>query len=399
VSLGLQAVRNFSTLRDQHHINEIDVSQLITVRKLGEGGFAVVEECLYSPPSGIDPYPVAVKKLKPAAVDSAIDMDSFVAEIALMRKLAHKSIVEYIGLGFEDNSSDRSRLETMFLVSELMDGGTLKKLVLAQMCHPEALLYSHQDALRWCIQIAEALAYLHAASPMVIHRDLKPENILLKGKDSGSKSAKLADFGLVAFVGNKRGSTPPLQELSPKVEHKAEKEYMAASRAYLSQLNRRSSRSFVSMNNLFARGSRPAVAKGPVDLPKSKARLSGMTGTLMYMAPEMYKNEQYDEKVDVFSFALVMYEVTHKFLMVGTLPITEEPGEEVQRYAQRVSNGFRLPLSKQFPQQLRTLIADCWAQDPRQRPSMKEVVGRLRDIQSSGLMPPDVRQGGCCVMC
>ena len=29
-------------------------------------------------------------------------------------------------------------------------------------------------------------------------------------------------------------------------------------------------------------------------------------GTLMYMAPEMFKGEKYDEKVDVFSFAVIM---------------------------------------------------------------------------------------------
>jgi serine/threonine protein kinase len=37
---------------------------------------------------------VAVKKLKPEVVENEQDLDSFMAEVALMRKLKHKHIVE-----------------------------------------------------------------------------------------------------------------------------------------------------------------------------------------------------------------------------------------------------------------------------------------------------------------
>ena len=43
---------------------------------------------------------------------------------------------------------------------------------------------------RWSIQIAEALAYLHSANPMIIHRDMKPENILLTLEDRSTQEAK-----------------------------------------------------------------------------------------------------------------------------------------------------------------------------------------------------------------
>jgi len=42
-------------------------------------------------------------------------------------------------------------------------------------------VYNYTDALRWCQQVAEGMAYLHSCQPQVIHRDLKLENILLKG--------------------------------------------------------------------------------------------------------------------------------------------------------------------------------------------------------------------------
>jgi hypothetical protein len=39
--------------------------------------------------------------------------------------------------------------------------------VSSQMGVPHKRLYSNQDALRWMIQIAEALEYLHGANPIV----------------------------------------------------------------------------------------------------------------------------------------------------------------------------------------------------------------------------------------
>lgn len=48
-----------------------------------------------------------------------------------------------------------------------MGGGTLKKLISSQMARPHSTLYSHADALRWMCQVAEALAYLHSAIPIV----------------------------------------------------------------------------------------------------------------------------------------------------------------------------------------------------------------------------------------
>ena len=53
-----------------------------------------------------------------------------------MRKLHHRNIVDYIGIGCTDKSSEAMRRSTMFLVSELLEGGTLKRLVMDQMMTP-----------------------------------------------------------------------------------------------------------------------------------------------------------------------------------------------------------------------------------------------------------------------
>ena len=54
--------------------------------------------------------------------------------------------------------------------------------------------------MRWALEIAQALHYLHSFKPMVVHRDLKLENILLTSPDPARAHAKLADFGLHKMI-------------------------------------------------------------------------------------------------------------------------------------------------------------------------------------------------------
>ena len=53
-----------------------------------------------------------------------------------------------------------------------------------QMCtnHQKRKHYSEEQALRWMIQVAKGLKYLHSTKPQVIWRDAKLENILMRRK-------------------------------------------------------------------------------------------------------------------------------------------------------------------------------------------------------------------------
>ena len=46
-------------------------------------------------------------------------------------------------------------------------------------------------------------------------------------------------------------------------------------------------------------------------------RLSGRTGTLMYMAPEVYLKQPYNDKADVYSFSIIAYELLHRYMMIS----------------------------------------------------------------------------------
>ena len=59
---------------------------------------------------------------------------------------------------------------------------------------------------RWCIQLADALNYLHSRSPTIIHRDLNVNNLVLTAVKPSQVDVKLIDFGLHTVVA--RPSSP-----------------------------------------------------------------------------------------------------------------------------------------------------------------------------------------------
>jgi len=414
------ASSRFKTLRDQKQVNELDPSRLKLIKVLGEGAFATVNLCellpgvqldrsLSSPADPDEKVPaqqnkdghhaeqqagrgqlVAVKCLKPGTSMPEDDINSFIQEAALTRKLKHKYIVGYVGIGFMDSSSEESRQETMFIAQEYMAGGTLKSMVSKQMLTPNNTVYTDKQALQWSLQLAEALAYLHSAIPMVIHRDLKLENVLLTSEEQtpGGKVAKLADFGLVAFVRkeNARKALPFAKPASKErtSQQEEQRELMECARAAMQHMGTLGHRSSLKQLESFERTSNKKQGP-PLDTSKSSRlrssmldppkQLSGQTGSFMYMSPEMFKSEAYDEKVDVFSFGVMMYELFHRYLMVCAISGT---GDTPSDYAQQISDGYRPPIGEKWPPEFCKLLTDCMAQDPKDRPPMSEVAERLR---------------------
>ncbi|KAL7645541.1 UNVERIFIED_CONTAM: hypothetical protein RMT77_003927 [Armadillidium vulgare] len=154
--------------------------------------------------------------------------------------------------------------------------------------------------------VAQGLNYLHKHDPQVLHLDLKSMNVLL----DGYSRAKIADFGF-SILRRSRGA-----------------------------------------------GGGSAVQRGSI------------RGTPAWMSPELLTKGEVSPKCDVYSYAIILWE-----MLTASHPFQ---GLDIYRIMEAVEDGVRPPLPKSgVSSELRELITSCWAQNPSLRPSFEEILGAL----------------------
>ncbi|PON43050.1 Serine/threonine protein kinase [Parasponia andersonii] len=117
-----------------------------------------------------------------------------------------------------------------------------------------------------------------------------------------------------------------------------------------------------------------------------------MTGrTDRYMAPEVYRRESYGKGVDVFSFALIVYEI----FQGRPSNLAEDPEQVADRRAYEDS---RPPLSSSiFPDPIKALLRECWHKNPDYRPTFEEIISQLETIHEK--FQNCKSTGPCCGSC
>uniref|UniRef100_A0A4W4HJK7 LIM domain kinase 2 n=1 Tax=Electrophorus electricus TaxID=8005 RepID=A0A4W4HJK7_ELEEL len=138
------------------------------------------------------------------------------------------------------------------LITEFIEGGTLKDVIRDMDPFP------WRQRVSFAKGIASGMAYLHSMS--IIHRDLNSHNCLVKLDNT----VVVADFGLSRLVMEDKVKQPPPDKPTNK-------------------------------KRIFRRIDR-------------KKRYT-VVGNPYWMAPEMLNGKRYDEKVDVFSFGIVLCEI------------------------------------------------------------------------------------------
>lgn len=187
------------------------------------------------------------------------------------------------------------------------------------------LLHDHSHALSWEVRIrmardiAMGMAHLHANG--AVHRDLKADNCFL---DSEYR-VKVADFGTSRSRQRKRQS-------------------------------RR--------------------LRSPTSLASG-----GIAGSLLWMAPEVlnYDVSEGDPSVDVYSFAIVLWEIWAREVPWSEIDTTNSAGFWSD-LKERVVAGHR-PAYPHTPDAPPTayveLMRACWAGDAKARPTMADIMRRL----------------------
>jgi hypothetical protein len=168
--------------------DELVLERYRMLERLGSGGFGVVwrahDELLHRE--------VAVKRIWLGAGEGAIDSERASREALAAARLSHPAIVALYEACAQDGA--------FYLISELVDGDTLARLIAEDVLEDE-------EILEIGVALAGALAHAHARG--VIHRDIKPQNVLVPHPvaDGGAvpqtmiAAAKLTDFGGASLVG------------------------------------------------------------------------------------------------------------------------------------------------------------------------------------------------------
>jgi serine/threonine protein kinase len=158
-------------------------------RVLGEGGSSIVYGGTYKP----NRARVAVKVLNPVHGLRADLVARFEEEARLLIELEHENVVT----GYEIGVAEGLHYYSM----DWIEGPTVLDMI-DRAGHVE-----NQTALWITVQMAKALAYLHARG--LLHRDIKPGNVMI----DASGRARLIDLGLV-----RRLSAPAAAGAAPAPE-------------------------------------------------------------------------------------------------------------------------------------------------------------------------------------
>eukprot|EP01046_Picozoa_sp_COSAG06_P000550 COSAG06_NODE_16_length_34949_cov_31.500832_6_plen_1279_part_00 len=202
------------------------------------------------------------------------------------------------------------------LVQEFLHGQSLHSQLYVEGWQP-----TPGDVLKVALDVANGMTHLHDEfDTPIIHRDLKSANLMLTTPPADpSYTVKITDFGLT------RESHIESTMTASTVGH------------------------------------------------------GGAAGTVLWMAPELVLgDDSYDEKVDVFSYAMCLIELVNQ----------EKPWQGSRVRQEAISH---LVQSKRPTHQLRRadpqlqlLITDCWNGDASSRPPFREITARLEAMLRDG---------------
>ncbi|XP_019695583.2 mitogen-activated protein kinase kinase kinase 13 isoform X3 [Felis catus] len=109
-----------------------------------------------------------------------------------------------------------------------------------------------------------------------------------------------------------------------------------------------------------------------------KSTKMSFAGTVAWMAPEVIRNEPVSEKVDIWSFGVVLWE-----LLTGEIPYKDVDSSAIIWGVG--SNSLHLPVPSTCPDGFKILMKQTWQSKPRNRPSFRQTLMHL-DIASADVL-------------
>jgi len=298
--------------------------QLVEI--IGEGGMGVVWRAIDSRLE----REIAIKVLPDAVADDPRRLARLEREAKAVAALNHPNIVTIHSI--EEAAGRR------FFTMEMVRGKPLEEII-----PPGGLAFAEFFDL--AIPICDALAAAHARG--IAHRDFKARNVMVTPEGA----IKVLDFGLAKARGDARG-----------VEAGAE----------------------ITLLSGPACGAPCAAAPDPSEaITETVAGEFGLSGTILYMAPEQIRGAEPDELSDVFALGVVLHQMA-----TGRVPFN---GFSTAQILHSILNDTPSPINawrRDLPRQLGRLVAQCMEKDPRLRlHNVLEVRNRLETIRREATAP------------
>jgi len=266
---------------------------------------------------------VAIKRLKPDQVGNSIERQRLLREARITAQLSHPNTVPVYEIGKADDGE-------VYFAMKKVEGQNLFQILcrIAQEDAEAKAEFTLHRLLGIVIQASNALAYAHARG--VIHRDVKPENVLvgLFGE------VYMMDWGVAKVWGMPNEVGAPGDSKEELLER-------------------------ITDTNL-----RP--------------------GTPLYMSPEQVRDIPVDERTDIFSMGVVLYEVL----------ALREPfrGEQIKNTFDNILHEVPPPPSTisqhlKVPARLDEIVGKAMQKDPAKRyQSMLELVRNLRQFREQAAL-------------
>jgi serine/threonine protein kinase len=217
-----------------------------------------------------------------------------------------------------------------FIASEYVDGTTLRYYVKEnQLKLPEIIDIG--------IQVVAALDAAHEAR--IVHRDIKPENIMVRRRD---KVIKVLDFGLA--------------KLTERVSGRSVRSETEANTAVMVRT-----------------------------MPGS------VMGTVYYMSPEQAQGLHIDERTDLWSVGVVIYE-----MVTGTVPfVGVTSSHTIVDILEKEPPPLGKPGARAVPPELQRIVSKALAKDPGERyQTAKDMLIDLRNLKRRLELESEIERTG-----
>ncbi|MGI8542363.1 MAG: serine/threonine protein kinase [Aridibacter sp.] len=394
-------------------------------KQLGKGGMGTVYLSTHIGTA----RPVAVKVIAPDFMKRAEFVERFRREAKAAGRLRHPNVVDVTDFGFARTESEE---DVAYLVMEYLDGCTLGEVLNEEKKLPLSFTI---DILA---QVSSAIEEAHKQG--IIHRDLKPDNIWLEPNQRGGFTVKVLDFGIAKLEESQipeaeyEIENPGISNLQTAMIY--DNQTTAGERKIETLTDKKSSSTIISENetvalveeskNFVADQSEAGTLIQPFEsesrkidnsedntaiLPANQTqalenedskgtriiseqevsekylqepastndltKVGAVLGTPLYMSPEQCRGEKLTHRSDIYSLAIIVYQ-----MLSGNLPFTGDYLDVMKGHKTEEPPPL---IAKKVPKKLKAIIMQSLSKSPKDRPETAEAFANKVRANSEGI--------------